>query len=256
MSTGRSLLARWPDADLCPYCHSKTGESRACSACGRDVDLLRELRHELESVRSLAPYAAAIAPCRAEPLARRLLSRCGWTIVAILLAEVSLVLVYDTSDVYLYAAAAAASLVSGYSLGIRLAARQAGLTLLSIAATAFLSVWLTTAVTGLHTWAVGDAPLELAPHSPTDWREALRFVTTIALAMLGGFFAAQAMRWSESPTSEPADHWIQRWFLPCSADDQPAAVQIRQMKRIGAWAAAAASTVASIAGLLNGRTGQ
>ena len=252
MSVEGSFFDRWTDHSHCPYCAARTGNhARACSGCGRDLDLLRELRAEVTRLQPFDPQGP-LAPLSSSPLIKRCISRCAWAIFLLLVSNVVIQFVFDAKLMYLQGAVFVIPMIFGYSLGIRLEdAREIGWAVIAAVITSAVAVLLMHMSVGVLDSGQGRGAL--FPANERDWKEFAQFTVTIASAFASGILFAQGVRWGVADSDGPGSRWLREWFMPQHFDGLKVDVRAARLKRAYAFIAAVISGAVSLVGLLHGR---
>lgn len=254
MTPTPSLREAWHDPAECPYCRTKVAEdARACSACGRDVDLVRDLFHEIQSLKVELKQrpthhgpAGKFAALTLWGLFVRSLYRYGTALALLLLADLVIQFVYDAQVAYLLSAVFTIPVVLGYSMAIRVASTQA---IVFALIAAILSGMLGALVLELPAYLLVHAPL--LPSRAAEWQEFVRFAVTIAFAFATGIFLAQAIRLKVSETPHPIADRLSQWFLPEECDHRAIGLHAKKFWILLSFAASGGSGVISLVSLLH-----
>ena len=250
MNVEGSFFDRWTDQRHCPYCDAHTGNhARACSGCGRDLDLLRELYAEVKRLQPFDPQGP-LAPSSSAPLIKRCVTRCAWAIVLLLVSNVVIQFVFDAKLIYVQGVAFVIPVIFGYSLGIRLEdAREIGWAAVAAVITSAVAVLLMHMSVGVLDSGQGRGAL--FPANERDWKEVAQFTVTIASALATGIFLAQGVRWGVADSDGPGNNWLREWFMPQHFDRLKVDVRAARLKRAYAFIAAVISGAISLVGLLH-----
>ena len=234
----------------CPYCGAGLhGEHRACAACGRDVDLLRELQNENELLTAELTAKGHVKrkpPVRPRNFAWRLFSRYLIAVALLLVADLLIQFAFDARRNVLLAASFLIPVVFGYSMGIRAnSARECVYALAAAPVAAAAAV----VVLGLPLWVLHESS-SMLPHGEREWREAIQFGITTTFALATGLGTARAVRSHVDESPGLMEDWLREWFLPEHFDRLPHDLRAERFKRLLALVATAASALVSLAPML------
>lgn len=235
----------------CPYCGTGLhGAHRACSACGRDVDLVRNLHQENDRLTAQLPANAHVRKkrlVRPRHFARRLFLRYLIAVALVLVADLLIQFAFDARRNVLLGAAFLIPLVFGYSAGIRASSTRDFA--YALAAAPFAAAAAVVAL-GLPLWALQESSSVL-PVGAREWREAIQFGITTTFALATGLGVARVVRSHvDDESSGLMDKWLREWFLPEHFDGLPNDLRAEHFKRVLALVATFASAVVSLAPLL------